>query len=248
MMPPRAARHTTDWRQRPNLKYGSGLTSIIEAVKQPLYLLYKIRWDAWKCKGSKESAITPAAATFVDARIRKGSSSLCSPLQNMSELVLRRVEHCEQLVGGAGSSPAALELQSRLEELRAHVERAEVDVPDLRACRELLSKMKLDIYRRKTTLASMTDRANELLVARSAIDQAVADLKAIEALSQSSILNHDALHEVPTLALRLDGIDALLRPLVAQAQAQSLQIDAYLDAYEEFVLLMNEFSAKRERQ
>lgn len=166
----------------------------------------------------------------------------------MSELVLRRVEHCEQLVGGAGSSPAALELQSRLEELRAHVERAEVDVPDLRACRELLSKMKLDIYRRKTTLASMTDRANELLVARSAIDQAVADLKAIEALSQPSILNHDALHEIPTLALRLDGIDALLRPLVAQAQAQSLQIDAYLDAYEEFVLLMNEFSAKRERQ
>ena len=158
----------------------------------------------------------------------------------MSELVLRRVEHCEQLVGLSSAS----QLQSRLEALRAHVEKTESEVPDLKACRELLSKMKLDIYRRKTTLASMTDRANELLSARSGIDEAVADLKAVEALSQPSILNHDALHEIPSLTVRLNVVDALLRPLVAQVQAQSLQIDSYLDAYEALVQLMNDFSAK----
>lgn len=171
---------------------------------------------------------------------QEGKSIDISFAHAMSELVLRRVEHCEQLVGLSSAS----QLQSRLEALRAHVEKTESEVPDLKACRELLSKMKLDIYRRKTTLASMTDRANELLSARSGIDEAVADLKAVEALSQPSILNHDALHEIPSLTVRLNVVDALLRPLVAQVQAQSLQIDSYLDAYEALVQLMNDFSAK----
>ena len=72
-------------------------------------------------------------------------------------------------------------------------------------------------------------------------------MKTIENLSHCESLNHDVLHTIPQLSRRLDAVDVLVRLLVAQTQVQSLQIDTYLDSYENMVKLLTEFSVKQIR-
>ena len=100
-----------------------------------------------------------------------------------------------------------------------------------------VDKMQTDINKRKTTLDTVQDRVRELLSGRAAIEEAISSLETLQQLSSPAIINHDALHDIPSLQQRLDKIQDLLRPLIPEVQRQTEQIDSYLDTYEELMKL-----------
>ena len=104
--------------------------------------------------------------------------------------------------------------------------------------------MQTDISKRKTTLDSVQERVRELLSGRAAIEDAVSGLEALQRLADPAIINHDALHDIPVLQARLDKIEVLLRPLIHEVQAQSEQIDNFLDTYEELMKLADALAAE----
>jgi len=103
-----------------------------------------------------------------------------------------------------------------------------------------VDKLQTDIYKRKTTLDTVQERVRELLSGRAAIEEAISSLESLQQLASPAIINHDALHDIPTLQQRLDKIQDLLRPLIPEVQWQSEQIDSYLDTYEELMKFVDD--------
>lgn len=103
----------------------------------------------------------------------------------------------------------------------------------------IVGKLHLDIYKRKTTLSNIQERVNELISNRVSIEQAINNVKSLNQLSNPAFINHDGLYDISVLRDRLDKIENLLRPLIARTQQQSLEIDMYLDSYEEMMKLMD---------
>ena len=103
-----------------------------------------------------------------------------------------------------------------------------------------MDKLQTDIYKRKTTLDTVQERVRELLSGRAAIEEAISSLESLQQLASPAIINHDALHDIPTLQQRLDKIQDLLRPLIPEVQWQSEQIDSYLDTYEELMKFVDD--------
>ena len=102
-----------------------------------------------------------------------------------------------------------------------------------------VAKLNLDISRRKTTLSNIQERVNELVAAKASISQSIADLHTMSKHSQPSVINFDGLHDIPAMEQRLNRIEALVRPLVQQAEQQSCQIDTFLDGYEQLMRMLD---------
>jgi len=158
------------------------------------------------------------------------------------DLLELRVQGLESLLRGReglGTADEGGALRFRLEKLAEDVSALDDKVPHLRACRELLAQMHVDITKRKTTLASVQERVGELLAAKASITRAVEDLRTMNELAKPSVINFDGLHDIPALEQRLASIEALVAPLVQQAQHQSRQIDDYIDSYTTLIRLVD---------
>jgi len=154
------------------------------------------------------------------------------------DLLDSRVGSLETMVhGGQEHIVGGLDIKTQIARLIEDTSSLDQKVPQLKACRELLSNMHVDITKRKTTLGNIQERVNELVESKASIEQSITDLRTLKELSKPSILNFDELHDIPVLEQRLNKIEGIVKPLIQQAMQQSEQIDAYLDTYEQLMSL-----------
>jgi len=153
------------------------------------------------------------------------------------DLLESRVGSLEAMVQGGHEIVGGFDIKTQIARLVEDAGSLDQKVPQLKACRELLSHMHVDITKRKTTLGNIQERVNELVESKASIEQSIADLRTLKELSKPSILNFDELHDIPVMEQRLDKIEGIVKPLIQQAMQQSEQIDAYLDTYEQLMSL-----------
>mmetsp|Transcript_16814 Transcript_16814/g.25274 ORF Transcript_16814/g.25274 Transcript_16814/m.25274 type:complete len:177 (-) Transcript_16814:73-603(-) len=160
----------------------------------------------------------------------------------MSDTLEIRVDRLHQLLlGNRRKLQESLDMKQRLEDLQNKIDNTYQIIPNMKVCSELVSKIGPALFRQKFSLSQTEDKVLSLLNERDSILRSVQYLQEIERLDPA--VNQPFLQDIPSCATRLQAIDNKISALTDRLQAQTKDLDEFVDIYHTLVETLSlEFS------
>jgi hypothetical protein len=162
-------------------------------------------------------------------------------LRHSVDLLVSRIDKIESAFF-LGTNPADLvnpaSIAARLDEADLKLQKQEKEVPGLKACEDIIVKLKPLIFNKKASLQHTVEKVDELLIKKEELNHSVESLAAIERMSGS--INSPHFADVELLEKKLVDLNVQIQALKTEATSQTIELDELLDMYEQGIILVSD--------